>query len=126
MHTVLIGANEPDIRMVLRMIFCRAGYQRVIAVDCADTLVGALAAAPALIMLHAPGQLGLDLCGALRSNPRTAGIPIMVMATELHPDAATTRQAGANDYIVAPFDNTDLIHRARILMGISRDPGVAP
>ena len=122
MITVLIGANEPDIRMLLRMLFRRAGYQRVTVVDCAGTLGAAFGTAPALIMLQAPGQQGLDLCSALRANPRTAAIPIMVMATGLHPDAATTRRAGASDYIVAPFGNTDLIHRARILLNLGSDP----
>ena len=62
---------------------------------------------PCLILLEPrlPRMEGLDLLHMLRSQPHTRALPIIMFATSYdETDAARSREAGANDYLVKPVD----------------------
>jgi DNA-binding response OmpR family regulator len=116
MHSVLIGESDADIRLALQLIFQRAGHQ-VTAVPHGAAVVRVTAAAvPDLLLLGLPEWQGLDTCRTLRADPRTAAIPIILLSAALYPDAAAATHAGADDYVTKPFDNSDLVTRARGLL----------
>lgn len=65
-----------------------------------------------------PRRFGIELVRRLRSDDRTAKVPIIVLTT--YPDPALHAEArtlGANDLLLLPVDPEDLIHRARQLIG---------
>ena len=62
---------------------------------------------PCLILLEPrlPRMEGLDLLHMLRSQPHTRALPVIMFATSYdETDAARSREAGANDYLVKPVD----------------------
>lgn len=62
---------------------------------------------PCLILLEPrlPRMEGLDLLHMLRSQPHTRALPVIMFATSYdETDAARSRGAGANDYLVKPVD----------------------
>lgn len=87
------------------------------AVASAEDALRALGADPVdLIVLDIglPGMSGLDLCRRLRAGDD--GVPILILSAR---DAVTDRveglQVGADDYLVKPFDLTELVARLQAL-----------
>jgi DNA-binding response OmpR family regulator len=68
-----------------------------------------------------PGMDGLDLVRALRAAPATARFPILLLTARAGPEsAAEGLRAGADDYIVKPFDPVELL--ARVRSGLASAP----
>lgn len=77
------------------------------------------ASLPDLIMLDImlPEQNGLDILKKLKSNSKTASVPvIMLTAKGTEFDKVTGLDAGADDYIAKPFGMTELIARVRAVL----------
>jgi DNA-binding response OmpR family regulator len=71
-------------------------------------------AQPDLIVLDVllSGSDGRDICHALKSDPRTQHIPIIM--TSAHPGAqASVAACGADDFIPKPFDIDDLLAKVQ-------------
>jgi signal transduction histidine kinase/DNA-binding response OmpR family regulator len=78
---------------------------------------------PELILtgVMVPRLDGIGLLHALRADPDSARIPIL-MLTALADTASMTEglQAGADDYIVKPFNGDELVARVRVNLELSR------
>ncbi len=66
-------------------------------------------------------ESGLDLCRIIRSTPSLRHIPIMLLTslTTLQ-DKIAGFDAGADDYVIKPFDATHLMARIRLLARMKR------
>lgn len=53
------------------------------------------------------GVNGTDVCTRLRNNPKTTGVPVLMMSA-LHDAGEKCREAGANDFIAKPFEMEEL------------------
>lgn len=106
--TVLqIDDNPSSRRLVSRVLARRPGVRLITAADGRDGIRLAAERQPALILmdLHLPDVVGDDLLRALRTDPATRDIPIVVLsadATSGHADRL--RIAGATDYLTKPLD----------------------
>ena len=70
-----------------------------------------------LLDLMLPGMDGLEVCRALRGDPATARIPIiMVTARGEESDKVAGPEVGADDYITKPFSPRELVARLRALL----------
>lgn len=66
-------------------------------------------------------ESGLDLCRYVRSIPALRHLPIMLLTSLANvQDKVTGFQAGADDYVVKPFDSDHLKARIRLLTRIKR------
>jgi two-component system alkaline phosphatase synthesis response regulator PhoP len=66
--------------------------------------------------LQLPGMDGLSLCAELRRDPRTRGLPvIMLTARGEEKDRVVGLEVGADDYVVKPFSPKELVARVRAL-----------
>ncbi|MEM8884689.1 MAG: response regulator [Planctomycetota bacterium] len=76
-----------------------------------------------LLDLMLPGLDGLEVCRRLRSNEKTARIPIiMVTAKAEETDAIIGLGVGADDYIRKPFGLKELVARVRAVLRRSEEP----
>jgi CheY-like chemotaxis protein len=124
--TILIVDDDPSTRFVLRLILEREGYQVFEAGNGAAALdmirPGPL---PDIVMtdLMMPVMTGMELIRRLRSEPRTAAIPIVVVSSNA--DAAQNLQASGDvDAIVSkPFTASKLADRIRAM---AMDPTKGP
>ncbi len=67
--------------------------------------------------LQLPGMDGLSLCAALRRDPDTENLPIiMLTARGDESDRVVGLEVGADDYVVKPFSPKELVARARALL----------
>lgn len=64
-------------------------------------------------------ESGLDLCRAIREHPSLQQLPIMLLTSlaTIH-DKVTGFEAGADDYLVKPYDTRQLLARIRLLARI--------
>lgn len=95
------------------------GFQVLVAHDGEQALVLARQHRPdlALVDVRMPGIDGLELTRRLRSDPRTSALPIiMLTAKGLTVDKVVGLTAGADDYVVKPFDNAELVARVRSML----------
>ena len=66
-------------------------------------------------------ECGLDLCRYVRNAPALQHIPIMLLTSLANSqDKVTGFLAGADDYVVKPFDARHLKARIRLLVRIKR------
>ena len=110
MTTILIADDSRMIRNFVREALA-TDYQIVEAVDGADALVRAASVSADLVItdVNMPELDGIGLVRALRARPAYGATPILVLTTE-HSDAmkAAGREAGANGWLVKPFDGLRL------------------
>ena len=70
------------------------------------------------------GVDALAVCRAIRAHPRCLDLPVIVQASVEHGDRpAAALQAGADDYIVAPWEPVELLTRVRLALTARRASG---
>jgi CheY-like chemotaxis protein len=116
---VLVGDDEDDIRSLVCLAVEKAGCTVVGAVpDGSSALAEARTGLPDLAVLDVsmPGATGLEVCSALRADPRTAGIRILLLSAGASPaDVAAGLAAGADAYLAKPFTVAGLVQQIRTL-----------
>src|SRR5512133_1515246 len=116
---VLIVEDEPSIAELVCVNLRHNGFQPVRAEDGVAAQRELDAVLPEAILLDwmLPGQTGLALARKWRSDPRTKGIPILMLtARGDEPDKVAGLDAGADDYITKPFSTQELLARIRAVL----------
>jgi len=119
MKNVLIIEDEKDLAELLAFNLEKEGYAATCVHDGKLGLERAGADLPDLILLDLmlPGMLGTEVCKALRKDPRTAQIPIiMITAKSDEIDRVVGFEVGADDYIVKPFSMREVALRVKAVM----------
>jgi two-component system phosphate regulon response regulator PhoB len=113
---VLIAEDDDSLRALLRLSIDVGGLEIAETADGTAALDLAREAPPDLVLLDwmMPGLSGLDLCRALRADPRTAGATIvMVTARAMGRDREAALAAGADHYVAKPFSPGALLETVR-------------
>ena len=113
---ILIADDDADIRRFVELNLRPEGFEIITAADGEEALTLALERNPSLILLDVmmPKMDGFDVCRRLRSDFRTSATPvIMLTARSLSADKVLGLTAGADDYIIKPFDPLELVARVR-------------
>ncbi|MEA2030721.1 MAG: response regulator transcription factor [candidate division Zixibacteria bacterium] len=119
MKKVLIVEDEKDIHELIVYNLKQEGYELISAFNGAEAFEKAISERPDLILLDImlPIMNGLDVCRELKSNDKTAHIPIvMLTAKNEDVDIITGLELGADDYITKPFSPRVLIARIRTIL----------
>ncbi|MFF5128493.1 response regulator transcription factor [Streptomyces syringium] len=114
---ILIVDDEPAVREALRRSLAFEGYGTELAVDGLDALDKVDAYDPELIVLDVlmPRMDGLTAARRLRAAGTTVPI-LMLTARDTIGDRVTGLDAGADDYLVKPFELDELLARIRALL----------
>jgi len=69
-----------------------------------------------LVDWNMPEMNGLDLIKAVRANPKYSNLPIMMVTTETEMERmAQAFIAGANEYVMKPFDQATISDKLQLL-----------
>lgn len=114
---ILVVDDEPAVREALRRSLAFEGYGTQTAVDGLDALDKADSYAPDLIILdiQMPRMDGLTAARRLRAAGSTTPV-LMLTARDTVGDRVTGLDAGADDYLVKPFELDELFARVRALL----------
>ncbi|MCS0638808.1 response regulator transcription factor [Streptomyces sp. LP05-1] len=114
---ILIVDDEPAVREALRRSLVFEGYGTEVAVDGLDALAKVEEYAPELIILDVqmPRMDGLTAARRIRAAGSTVPI-LMLTARDTVGDRVTGLDAGADDYLVKPFELDELFARIRALL----------
>ncbi|GIH19809.1 SpoIIE family protein phosphatase [Rugosimonospora africana] len=119
---VLVADDNTDMRDYLRRLLT-GQYEVITVADGAAALAAARNHPPDLIVsdVMMPGLGGLELVTALRAEPRTAGVPVMLLSARAGQEAAVEGlSAGADDYLVKPFAAQEFLARVRGNVDLAR------
>ncbi|MCC3779471.1 response regulator transcription factor [Streptomyces sp. UNOB3_S3] len=114
---ILIVDDEPAVREALRRSLAFEGYATELAVDGLDAVERVAARHPDLIVLDVlmPRMDGLTAARRIRASGVTVPI-LMLTARDTVGDRVTGLDAGADDYLVKPFELDELLARIRALL----------
>jgi two-component system response regulator MprA len=118
---VLIVDDDRALRDALRRALTLAGYEAVLAADGEEALALAGTGPDAVVLdVGLPGIDGLEVCRTLRASGDRVPV-LMLTARDAIADRIDGLDAGADDYLVKPFDVGELKARLRALMRRSRN-----
>ena len=115
---VLVIDDEGDLRDLVIFNIRSAGFTAEGAATGQEGLSAARARRPAVIVLDLmlPDMLGTAVCSAIRHDPTLAGVGILMLtARGGEYDRIEGLEAGADDYVVKPFNVRELVLRVRSL-----------
>jgi CheY-like chemotaxis protein len=101
MNTVLLIDDSKFLRRATEMAIVRSGYSVLCAADGEEGLQVAQNKTPSVIVLDMmlPKISGLKLLQALKQDPRTAAIPVIVMSSLPQSNEAKLKESGATAYL---------------------------
>ena len=115
-RTILYIEDNEYNRKIVRQLLGRTSYQLVEAVDGESGVALAQQLVPQLILMDVqlPKMSGLDATRMLKADPRTSGIPIIVITSfALSGDREKAADAGADSYLAKPYSPRELLALVR-------------
>jgi len=116
---ILVIEDEADILEVIQYNLTREGYKVIPCRDGEQGLSRARTDAPNLVLLDLmlPGLDGLEVCKAMKQDPVTRNVPvIMVTAKGEESDIILGLGLGADDYLTKPFSPKELVARIKVVL----------
>lgn len=117
---ILAVDDSGSLRQMLAFSLKSGGYQVIDAVDGVDGLAKARATQVDLVLTdqNMPNMDGLTLIKSLRGLPEYRAVPILMLTTESSAEMKSLgREAGANGWLVKPFDPNRLLEVVGKLIG---------
>ena len=114
--TVLYVEDNEYNRKIVRQLFKSTSYRLIEATDGEDGVALAQKELPNLILMDVqlPKMSGLDATRALKADPRTSHIPIIVITSfALSGDRERAAEAGASSYLAKPYSPRELLALVR-------------
>ena len=121
--TVLVVDDDPVILKLLEVNFEMEGFAVLLAHDGEEGIEVARAGQPDVIVsdIMMPKVSGLELVTALKGDPGTSAIPIILLSAKAqNADVRSGLDAGADDYVTKPFEPLDLVDRVNKLLDARR------
>lgn len=119
MSKILIVDDEQHIVELLSYNLEKEGFSTVKAYDGEAAFGMVRSEKPSLMILDImmPKMNGFDVCKAIRRNPETANLPIIMLTAKANEvDKIIGLEIGADDYVTKPFSIQELIARVRTIL----------
>jgi two-component system phosphate regulon response regulator PhoB len=123
---ILAVDDEPDALELIEFNLKQAGFDVFTADSGKAAIAKARQVTPNLVLLDLmlPEIDGLEICKALRRDPATSNVPIiMLTARTAEVDRVLGLELGADDYVTKPFSPRELILRIKNLLRRGKQEG---
>ena len=123
MSYILFADDNEDMRRMVRSLLEASGHEVALAPDGATALDSLRTREPDLLILDVsmPLMTGFEVCRAVKANPFTARIPVLMLTGESDIESKVQGyDAGADDYLAKPFDPRELRARLTALLRLVR------
>ena len=121
-HRILIVDDEAEFLELMRSALEIRGFDVVTASNAVEAGMEISGKLPELILMdiRMPGINGLQACEAIKRNPITQDVPIIIIsALAGDSDIKKARKIGISDYFIKPVDMEKLINRIKELLKVS-------
>jgi adenylate cyclase len=118
---LVVDDLPPNVRL-LEAILTPRGYE-VVAANSGREALERVAAKPidlVLLDIVMPEMDGYEVCRALRAEPTTSFLPVVMITASGEQEKIAAIEAGADDFIAKPFDQAELLARVHSLLRIKR------
>jgi len=116
---ILVADDDPDLRDILRSILEPAGFAVSEAMDGRSALHTIRGQPPDLVIMDylMPGLTGPEVCAQLKQDLLLRHLPIIMLTgkSELQ-DKVHGINAGADDYLIKPFEPQELLARVQMVL----------
>lgn len=115
-ETILVVEDDENIQQLVGYNLAKAGFQVLYADNGEQALAMVRRQRPDLVVLDVmlPGLTGFEVCKTLRRDPKTRGLPVIILtARSEESDVTVGLDLGADDYITKPFSPKILISRIK-------------
>jgi two-component system chemotaxis response regulator CheY len=120
---VMVVDDSRTLRQQVGIALTAAGYEVIEAGDGVEGLEKVqqtIGLSAVICDITMPRLNGLDMLAEVKSDPRFAELPVLMLTTEGQPSLITkAKQAGAKGWIVKPFKSEMLVAAIRKLVGPS-------
>ncbi len=103
----LIVDDFPTMRRIVKNLLGDLGYANTVEADDGNTALPMLKAGGIEFVVtdwNMPGMTGIELLRAIRSDPATASLPVLMVTAEANKEQIVeAAKAGVNGYIIKPF-----------------------
>lgn len=128
---VLVIDDDAELYFLLRDYFADTEFRLEHAIDAESGLARLLAAPSAwdavILDIMLPGMDGVEALKRLRAFPETGNVPVLMLtALDTAEEKVAGLEAGADDYLVKPFNLVELAARLRALLRRSGQLATAP
>ena len=115
---ILVVDDEEDICAILKFNLSKEGYEVVTANSAEEALTLDIASFNLLLLdVMMGGMSGFELTGKLKTDPKTAGVPVIfITARDTEDDAVEGLDLGADDYISKPFSIREVVSRGKAVL----------
>ncbi len=116
---ILIIEDEKDLVELIQYNLEKEGFRVMYAYDGEDGLRLARSKRPSLVLLDLmlPRLDGLEVCRRMKQDPKTDGIPIIILSVkDSEADIVAGLELGVDDYITKPFSPRILTSRVRAVL----------
>ena len=122
--SILVVDDDPDVVRFLEACLRWAGYDVRVAFNGEEALEAAVSLPPDLVLLDImmPKLDGFEVAERLRRDARTSSCSIIMLSAKgLSSDKVLGLASGADDYIIKPFDGSELLARVKRTLRRSRE-----
>ena len=123
MSYLLFADDNEDMRHMVRDLLESSGHEIGLAADGPSALASVKEREPDLLILdlNMPGLSGYEVCRAVKRNPGTARVPVLMLTSQSSVEHKLEGfDAGADDYLPKPFDARELRARVAALLRLVR------
>lgn len=114
---VQVISDEQDLLQEIKQALEREFFKARTAAESDSGMAAILAEPPdAVILGNTRGLDGLELCRRLRADPRTGGMPILLITSGGTNDRVVALEAGADDSLARPFGLRELVARLKAIL----------
>jgi CheY-like chemotaxis protein len=108
---ILVVEDHPTMRNALRLILEGEGFRVDEAADGRRALESIRREPPDVVFLdlNIPGTSGTDVLAAIKGDPATADVGVIVITAEGEEGRAPAMQLGADAYLTKPFSPNELL-----------------
>ncbi len=121
-RNVLVVDDEPHIVNLVKLSLGNKSYNVFGAYSGREAISLMRDHVPDIVVLDImmPGVNGYEICQAIRENPKTKGIPIMILSAKSQMnDKLHAIDVGADDYMCKPFDPSELARRIKLNLNLA-------
>lgn len=110
---ILIVDDEPDLLKIAVFRLKKAGYEITTAVDGGEALDCIYKNRPDVVLLDLllPVIDGVEVCRKIKQDDALKNIPVILFTASALDIQQKVKEAGAEDYIVKPFDIDELLEK---------------